>query len=225
MTIMNSFADSKTGALAEIIRLQLKAVPEKILVVGCGEGIEAAVLAEELGSHVTGIDVLSNFDARAAKIAELRVGDATKMAFEDESFDFVYSYHALEHIPDYGAALHEMRRVLKQDGEFLIGTPNRNRLIGYLGSKDATFMEKINWNLVDWRAKFNGKFTNACGAHAGYTLEELQSDLNNVFNVVNNITPDYYFRVYSGKRALVSWIYRMGMWRWLFPAIYFYGKR
>lgn len=222
---MNSFTDRKTAELAEIIRVQFKELPEKILVVGCGKGVEAAVLAEELGAQVIGIDLVSDFDARAAKIAELRVGDAAKMEFEDESFDFVYSYHALEHMPNYDVVLHEIRRVLKQDGGFLIGTPNRNRLIGYLGSKDANFVEKIQWNFKDWKTRFSGKFRNEFGAHAGFALEELRSDLATVFSVVNNITHDYYFRIYSGRRVLVSWIYHMGMWRWLFPAIYFCGKR
>lgn len=222
---MNLFADSKTGALAEIIRLQVKNVPEKILVVGCGMGTEAAVLADELGVKVVGIDLISEFDSRAAKIAELRVGDATKMEFEDDTFDFVYSYHALEHIPDYKAALHEMRRVLKPGGGFLIGTPNRSRLIGYLGSKDATFFQKIRWNFSDWKAKFSGKFRNEFGAHAGYTSEELQAELMPIFSVVNNITHDYYSRIYAGKRVLVSWLYHTGIWRWLFPAIYFCGER
>jgi SAM-dependent methyltransferase len=222
---MNSFDDRKTAALAEIIRLQNKEAPAKVLVVGCGAGTEAAVLAEELGAEVVGIDVLPDFDPRAAELAEFCVGNATRMGFADESFDFVYSYHALEHIPDHNAALYEIRRVLKQNGEFLIGTPNSARLIAYLGSRDATFAEKVRWNFLDWKAKFNGRFKNEYGAHAGFTLAELHSDLAGVFSVVNDITPDYYLRVYAGKRALVSWIYRMGIWRWLFPAIYFYGKR
>jgi SAM-dependent methyltransferase len=222
---MNSFADRKTASLAEIIRLRVKNVPERILVVVCGKGTEAAVLAEELGVKVVGIDIVSEFDTRAAMIAELRIGDATKMDFEDSSFDFVFSYHALEHIPDYRAALYEMRRILKPDGGFLIGTPNRSRLIGYLGSRDATICNKIRWNLSAWKAKLRGKFRNEFGAHAGYTLEELQSELKTVFSTVDNITPDYYFRVYAGKRNLVSLLNQIGIWRWLFPAIYFLGKR
>jgi SAM-dependent methyltransferase len=222
---MNSFADRKTASLAEIIRLRVKNVPERILVVVCGKGTEAAVLAEELGVKVVGIDIVSEFDTRVAMIAELRIGDATKMDFEDSSFDFVFSYHALEHIPDYRAALYEMRRILKPDGGFLIGTPNRSRLIGYLGSRDATICNKIRWNLSAWKAKLRGKFRNEFGAHAGYTLEELQSELKTVFSTVDNITPDYYFRVYAGKRKLVSLLNQIGIWGWLFPAIYFLGKR
>lgn len=220
---MNSFFDRKTGALAEIIRLQFQETPQRILVVGCGNGSEAAVLAEELGAKVVGIDIVSEFDTRAAKFATLSLGDATKMEFDDESFDFIYSYHALEHIADYKAALHEMRRVLKPSGGFLIGTPNRSRLIGYLGSRGATVYQKISWNLADWKAKIGGKFRNECGAHAGYALEELRSELLTVFNIVNDITPMYYVLVYPTRRAAVSWLYRTGISRWVLPSVYFCG--
>ena len=101
---MNSFADSKTEVLVKIIRAEFNEVPKKVLVVGCGRGIEAAVIAEELGVNVVGIDLISEFDSRAAKLATLCVGDATKIGFEDQSFDFVYSFHALEHIPEYSSS-------------------------------------------------------------------------------------------------------------------------
>ncbi len=221
---MNSFADIKTATLAEIIRLRSASVPANILVVGCGSGIEAAILAEELGSQVIGIDIGAEFDSFAAKIADLRRGDATKMEFQNESFDFVYSFHALEHIPEYKLALHEMKRVLKPGGGFLIGTPNRSRVIGYLGSKNTSLNKKIKWNIADWKAKLSGKFKNEFGAHAGFTLKELHTDLENVFSKVDSITNDYYYGIYGQNKVFVSTLIHLGIWRWLFPAIYFYGK-
>lgn len=219
------FSDPKTVILADLICQQEKATPSKILVVGCGKGIEAAVLAQHLKASVTGIDIVTDFDARACMFADLRYGDATKMEFDDESFDFVYSFHALEHIPDFRTALHEMRRVLHRDGSWMIGTPNRNRIIGYLGSKDASLIEKLQWNFADWNAMLHGRFRNELGAHAGYTKEELRGELAGVFSQVTDITLDYYRDVYSNKRTLIEASIRMGASSWLFPCVYFLGRR
>jgi ubiquinone/menaquinone biosynthesis C-methylase UbiE len=134
---MNGLTDSKTEKVAGIIK---QVYPEKIqslFVVGCGDGIEAAILATELGAMVVGIDVAESFDPRASAIADLRVGDAMAVDCPDETFDFVFSYHALEHIADPMQALREMHRVLKSSGGFWIGTPNRTRLIGYIGAKPS----------------------------------------------------------------------------------------
>lgn len=76
--------------------------------------------------------ILTDFDTRASQFADLCRGDATRMEFADESFDFVYLFHALEHIPDFRAVLHEMRRVLRPNGGWMIGTPNSKRIIGFL---------------------------------------------------------------------------------------------
>ena len=219
------FSDPKTVILADLMCQQLNSVPSKILVVGCGKGIEAAVLAQHLGASVTGIDIVTGFDARAGLFADLRGGDATRMEFADESFDFVYSFHALEHIPDFRAALREMRRVLRPDGGWMIGTPNSKRIIGYLGSKDASTAEKLKWNLIDWNAKLHGRFRNELGAHAGYTKEELRGELTGVFSQVTDITLDYYRNVYSGKRSLIEAADHVGASSWLFPCVYFVGRR
>lgn len=219
------FNDPKTTALADILREFSGGVPTRILVVGCGRGIEAAVLANHLGAEVVGIDIMNNFDPQACAYADLRLGDATRMAFADASFDFVYSFHVLEHIPNYRGALSEIRRVLKTGCGYLIGTPNRQRLLGYLGSKGTPLLTKVHWNLVDWRARLRGKFRNELGAHAGYALEELQGELAKVFSHVESITPTYYFRIYGARRAMLSRLCSTGLWRWVFPAIYFCGIR
>lgn len=219
------FADPKTKILADIFCKEQNLIPSRLLVVGCGKGIEAAVLAQYLGAKVTGIDIVANFDSRAALHADLRQGDATRMEFADGSFDFVYSFHALEHIPDYRAALAEIHRVLCPGGRWMIGTPNRDRIIGYLGSKDASIAEKLHWNYIDWRAKFHGKFRNELGAHAGYTQEELSSELAKVFSKVTDITFDYYRNLYSRKLNLINAAISSGTASWLFPCIYFMGQR
>lgn len=222
---VESLGDFKTPVLAQFISEKCANTPRTILVVGCGGGIEAAVLGLLLKAQVTGIDVATNFDERAAKIANLQYGDATNMDFEDESFDFVFSFHALEHIPDYRKALSEMRRVLRPGGGWLIGTPNRDRLIGYLGSKDATLRQKFEWNLADWKAKFTGCFRNELGAHAGYTEQELRNELSSVFSVVEDITNNYYRVIYQRRRKVIEAILRSGMGRWLLPAVYFIGQK
>jgi SAM-dependent methyltransferase len=49
--------------------------------------------------------------------------DAQSLAFEDESFDKLYSFHCIEHIPDLPRALREMDRVLRPGGRVLLVYP------------------------------------------------------------------------------------------------------
>jgi len=220
-----SLADAKTEKLAEILSNAAGKKIRRLLVVGCGSGIETAVLSSVLNTPAVGIDIESNFNQEAAKFAELIIGDATRLEFADGSFDAVYSFHALEHIPDYRATLKEIRRVLSDDGTWIIGTPNRDRLIGYLGSKTATLSQKLRWNFGDWMDRLKGQFRNECGAHAGFTSEELATDLGQVFSRLEDVTLQYYLEIYPAWQGLIRGLARSGMGRWLFPAVYFVGKK
>jgi ubiquinone/menaquinone biosynthesis C-methylase UbiE len=220
MTITNP----RTSAVAGIISGRITDAQPTILVVGCGSGKEAAVLSHDLNAKVIGIDIVEKFDAEAARAVQLQRGDATALEFPDASFDIVFSYHALEHIPDHHKALDEMNRVLKPAGTYCIGTPNRARILGYLGG-GSTMAEKISWNIADWRARFRGRFRNEFGAHAGYTASELRDILLQHFSTTENVTVEYYKRLYARRVGAVNVLAGTGIGQFLFPSVYFIGKR
>lgn len=90
---------------------------DRVLEVGCGRGHLTSRLAER-GVDVVGVDA----NPKAAEIADTErvlTMDAESLDFPDDSFDYVLSVHALEHIPALGEALAEMGRVLRQGGRAL----------------------------------------------------------------------------------------------------------
>jgi SAM-dependent methyltransferase len=67
----------------------------------------------------TGVDISESVRAYLHK--PFYRASATELPFEDNSFDAIWSYAVLEHVPDPERSLREMRRVLKQDGLLLLG--------------------------------------------------------------------------------------------------------
>ena len=147
------------------------------------------------------------------------------LEFDEASFDFVFSYHALEHIEDPHKALLAMSRVLKKGGGFWIGTPNRSRILGYVGGKETSFGEKIRWNIMDWRARLYGRFRNEFGAHAGFTSSELFEMLSSVFPVVEEVTPTYFSTIYANHRLALRIIKFSRLSGFIYPSVYFSGMK
>ena len=220
-------SDRKIEVLSSLLSRQIGDQPiGDVLVVGCGNGTEAAFLADHFSAEVIGIDLGGDWDPTAAERADLRVMDATDLQLPDDSFDLIYSFHALEHIDDPDKALAEMRRVLRPGGWYCIGTPNRSRLIGYLGSP-TTVANKIRWNLQDVGMRLRGRFRNELGAHAGFTSRELADRCRSAFGQTDEITDDYYRELYGSGRGgpAVSLSTTTGLSRFVFPCVYFTGRR
>jgi ubiquinone/menaquinone biosynthesis C-methylase UbiE len=94
---------------------------QRLLEVGCGRGW----LTQRVQQHCPatfGVDVNPRSIAHAVA-PNLSVMDAVELHYDDEQFDHVFSFHAIEHIADAGAALREMRRVLVPGGRALLVYP------------------------------------------------------------------------------------------------------
>lgn len=94
----------------------------RVLDVGCGTGSLSFSLARNPQiSVVTGVDLSLDYIAHASRHhADPRlcfeVGDATRLRFEDASFDHTLSSLVLQFIPEPDRAVREMRRVTRSGG-------------------------------------------------------------------------------------------------------------
>lgn len=100
--------------LERIDRLAAIVPGDRVLEVGCGQGHLTRALA---GREVDIVGIDANPQAQGlAGDGLVRHMNAEALDFDDEQFDYVLSVHAIEHIPNLGAALSEMARVLRKGG-------------------------------------------------------------------------------------------------------------
>lgn len=94
---------------------------ERVLIVGCGTGLDLAHLPT--GAAITALDLhpanIKRTKARARALGHdvnARVGDAESLPFADDSFDAVLLHLLLAVVPDPHAVAAEAARVLEADG-------------------------------------------------------------------------------------------------------------
>ena len=115
---------------------------ERLLEIGYGSGVFIPTLAE-VASEVYGLDIhkkneevekiLLNHKIKTSLVS----GSAVNIPFNDNYFDFIISISAIEFIEDLDSACKEIKRVLKNDGIFIVITPGYSSLLD-LGLKILT---------------------------------------------------------------------------------------
>jgi SAM-dependent methyltransferase len=97
--------------------------------VGAGMGGPARLLAETYGCKVTGVDITQPYLETAVFLTELtkltelvsfQQADATDLPFENATFDFGWTQHAAQSIPDKEKFFSEFQRVLKPGGKLVV---------------------------------------------------------------------------------------------------------
>lgn len=97
---------------------------------GCGPGTITNVgyyLTLQNKYHIYGIDFLKN-NVVSAKMrfpkGTFSVGNAEKIPFKNNTFDFVLSRHVLEHVDNPEKMIKEIKRVIKKGGIIQIAVPH-----------------------------------------------------------------------------------------------------
>lgn len=99
---------------------------QRVLEIGVGLGTDLVQFAKA-GAVCHGVDITDrhleltarNFALRGLSV-DLKRCDATRIEHPDASFDVVYSFGVIHHIPDAAAVVREIERVLKPGGRCLI---------------------------------------------------------------------------------------------------------
>jgi ubiquinone/menaquinone biosynthesis C-methylase UbiE len=96
---------------------------------GCGAGYGAAILARSGARSVAGVDVdpeaVAFAEDRYGDVASFQTGNLLALPYDDDAFDLVVCFEAIEHVVDPERALDELRRVTAAEGVLAISTPNR----------------------------------------------------------------------------------------------------
>jgi ubiquinone/menaquinone biosynthesis C-methylase UbiE len=110
----------------------------RVLEIGCGRGVGTEIIFERFGaSEVHAFDLDPDMVRRARRrlarfLGEgrlrLDVGDATSIDAPDASYDAVFDFGILHHVPDWRAAVAEVARVLKPGGAFFFEEVTRQAL-------------------------------------------------------------------------------------------------
>ena len=98
---------------------------QRVLEIGCGRGVGLEILLGLGAAEVMGLDI----DPRMIRLAQERlagkgdrarseIGDAEAIQAPDASFDSVFDFGILHHVPGWPKALGEIARVLKPGGIF-----------------------------------------------------------------------------------------------------------
>jgi len=104
-----------------------------ILDVGCGSGWVAKHFATK-GVQVNSLDVSVVNPAKALKLYPFNnhngvVANSFRLPFADDSFDCVIASEIIEHVVSPTDFVKELLRVVKKNGELIITTPNKEKII------------------------------------------------------------------------------------------------
>ena len=182
---------------------------KNVLEVGCGLGSHSQALAER-GCKLTSIDLASKsieVTSRRLKLRNLKANvikaDCEKLPFDDNTFDYIWSWGVIHHTTNTHQAANEISRVLKPGGELGIMVYNNNSFYKFInvylryGILGLKFFQ--GFSRQDLKNKYtDGKQIGGAPLSKYYS----KNDLINLFSDLKFIKS----KCYEQKNFLTFWI-------------------
>ena len=134
----------------------------RVMDLGSGRGGYSSEFAKK-GAKVVAVDMTDEF-FRKIKNVNFILSDARELSFKENSFDFVFCSGVIEHIPEQGKVLKEIKKVLKVGGLFYLSFPPFWSPVGahqfkpfhYLGEEAAVKLSRKFYNVRS--LKYNDRY-------------------------------------------------------------------
>ena len=196
---VRSFVQRKKEA-AMFEKLGGKTAGRKVLEIGCGRGVGTEIIFERFGAgevHAFDLDpqMIELAEKRLTKFPSeklrLSVGDAERIEAPDNSYDAVFDFGIIHHIPHWQTSIKEVARVLKPGGRFyfeevtqqaldrwfyrtFLKHPTENRFSGerFIAELERNGIE-VGGNFAYW---LFGDLVVGVGAKGGQILEQKKTD-------------------------------------------------
>lgn len=167
---LSRFEKTRDTIISEFVKKKLSG--KKVLEIGCGEGERTKLFYNHC--KVVGVDIENKINIEHQGGFEFVNADAVKLPFQDCLFDAVVSFDTIEHIDDDVRSVKEAFRVCKNEGYFIIGTPNRlrfsNRLMKLIGKK-ITYPYQLGPDVIHLREYTMSELENIV-KEAGFKISE-----------------------------------------------------
>jgi ubiquinone/menaquinone biosynthesis C-methylase UbiE len=144
------------------IQYLLVGLKGKVLDIACGTGKPMQIMSVFPQLEVYGVDISDFFIRKAVERGispeRLRVGDATRLDYADDSFDYSYSIGSLEHFTEKGIArfVAECYRVTRSVSFHQIPVSLSGTNEGWLKTTmQSYYNNSIPWWLEKFRQKYN----------------------------------------------------------------------
>ncbi len=155
-----------------------------VLDFGCGTGYGTHRIAAACAS-ITGVDVApeaiafarGRYHAENLEFREVAPVESSPLPFSDGAFDTVLSFQVIEHVPDADRYLSEVRRVLQDDGVFIIATPDRTTRL-FIGQRPWNRFHLVEYSPEDvlrlLARRFPSVAVNGMGSDPGFIAGEFK---------------------------------------------------
>ena len=122
-----------------LFRMSTDKIYSSVLEIGCGNGNGTRIIEKYYKpKKIAAIDLDKKMIDLArknnnAKSVDFMVMNASKLDFPDNTFDVVFDFGIIHHIPNWHDCIRELKRVLKDDGELILEEISIESFSGFPG--------------------------------------------------------------------------------------------